>query len=1172
MLNVVKQRWFVSLLGVLMIAALIWFVGPLIAIAGTLPLNGVVARLVLIVVIVLVWGGNLLREKLTAAKASKALAQGMSKAEGDPSDGRRAKEAEVLNKRFQEAMEVLKRYRSPDGKKHSLLELPWYVIIGPPGAGKTTALVNSGLSFPLAEKFGKEALHGVGGTRNCDWWFTDQAVLLDTAGRYVTQDSDKSVDSAGWRTFLEQLKRYRKRRPINGVLVAISVLDLMTLNSEERAQHTHAIRTRIAELNEYLNIRFPVYVLLTKCDLLAGFMEFFDDLGREERAQVWGVTFPYSEDPSEAVAEFGTEFDALIERLNGRLFWRLNNERDARRRVLIHGFTPQVASLRETINEFIAGVFGPSRFEEPVLLRGVYFTSGTQEGAPIDRVMGAVARAFGVRAAPQGVFSGQGRSYFLTRLLREVIFGEAGLAGTSQRAEHRRRWSQRAALVSALVLTVGLGIAWSTSFTGNTGLVEDTRERLDAYDELAARDREQAGGYLEGLVQRLDGVAAIPAIFQEYRDEGVPLRLGFGLYQGRKLGNAGVTAYQRLLSEEFIPTVAQRVGVLLGQTGDDLDLTYEIFKLYLMFGEPERLDPDLLRLISRLDWERNWPQDAVFRGRLEHHLDEAIRAGINAIELDAQLVEFTRATLNRLTPAELIYGRLRRDYAAAGKKDFDPGVAMGPFADRIFLRKSGRPLGAKIPALYTKAGFFEGFLVQSRSLSAKLKAEAWVLGDEQTDLSRAEQEQINDQLDKLYTRDFIKHWQDLLDDLDVKPFAGVAQASERIDLLAGNQSPLRALLGALASNSNLLELPGGTAAASAGKLSEKAYGGTLDRLKRLLSQSDGSDTLLERNLPGRDVVEHFKPLVGLVERADGAPAPYDEIGVILSELSAALNVLSSGESDGKSSSAVAQRLRVIAARQPEPVRSWLLAVATTSYGEVRKDTVSTVRKEVSGAIAEASTMCRRAIAGRYPLDAKSRQSATLADFSRFFGPGGQMDTFFRQNIAEYVDKSRSPWRWKAVDGITVSSSVQTLRQFEVAERVRETFFANGGLGMSFSLKPVSLDSQLKEVQLDIGGQKISYRHGPVRSYPASWPSPEGGLTVRVLFIDINDQQLNFSDDGPWAWLRILDRANMRRLSDDRYAVVFQQGGYRAEFELRANSVINPFMVSGLDEFTCPENL
>ena len=132
---------------------------------------------------------------------------------------------------------------------HSLYDLPWYVIIGAPGSGKTTALVNSGLKFPIEQRSGKAALRGVGGTRNCDWWFTDQAVLLDTAGRYTTQDSDASADSAAWAEFLALLRKYRGRRPINGVILTISAQDLMIQDTAARETHVAAARRRLDELN-----------------------------------------------------------------------------------------------------------------------------------------------------------------------------------------------------------------------------------------------------------------------------------------------------------------------------------------------------------------------------------------------------------------------------------------------------------------------------------------------------------------------------------------------------------------------------------------------------------------------------------------------------------------------------------------------------------------------------------------------------------------------------------------------------------------------------------------------------------------------------------------------------------------------------------------------------------
>ena len=112
--------------------------------------------------------------------------------------------------------------------------------------------------------------------------------LIDTAGRYTTQDSDEAVDAASWKGFLGLLKKYRRRQPINGALIAISLADLSTQSESDRIANARAIRKRIRELHDELGVRFPIYVLFTKTDLVAGFVEFFDDLGREDRNQVWG--------------------------------------------------------------------------------------------------------------------------------------------------------------------------------------------------------------------------------------------------------------------------------------------------------------------------------------------------------------------------------------------------------------------------------------------------------------------------------------------------------------------------------------------------------------------------------------------------------------------------------------------------------------------------------------------------------------------------------------------------------------------------------------------------------------------------------------------------------------------------------------------------------------------
>jgi type VI secretion system protein ImpL len=190
---------------------------------------------------------------------------------------------------------------------------------------------------------------------------------------------------------------------------------------------------------------------------LAGFTEFFDDLDREKRGQVWGHSFDVAQREGEGLTGFGAAFSALVERLDARLIDRLQAERSPERRAALAGFPAQVASLEAPLLGFLQEAFGGSKLDPAPFLRGVYLASGTQEGTPIDRLTGALSRAFGLdqRRAPS-LRPEQGRSYFLGRLLKDVVFGEAMLVSEKPGAA-RRRWLIRGGAFAAVgLLTLGL--------------------------------------------------------------------------------------------------------------------------------------------------------------------------------------------------------------------------------------------------------------------------------------------------------------------------------------------------------------------------------------------------------------------------------------------------------------------------------------------------------------------------------------------------------------------------------------------------------------------------------------------------------------------------------------------------------------------------------------------
>jgi type VI secretion system protein ImpL len=550
-----KSRWMVGAAAWAALAAAVWFAGDALALGDWRPLEGGGVRLAVIVLAGLAWLGRewlrLRRLKRENAELLDGLAGGIA---DQDSASRAAQEVQALRKRFDEALGVLRkaRFRGADGERRLVGELPWYMFIGGPGSGKTTALLNAGLRFPLGDPRAGETLQGVGGTRNCDWWFTDEAVLLDTAGRYTTQESDREADAAAWLGFLGLLKRSRPRQPLNGAIVTLSASDLAHWNEEELATYAAHVRERVWELYTRLGVRLPLYLLVTKADLMAGFTEFFSELDAAGRGQVWGMTFGAGEfdaDTRGMLARFDGEFQALERQLYALLPSRLQEERDLQRRAALYRFPQQFRGLRPAIASFLDGAFCTGWSGETPLLRGVYFASGTQEGSPIDRVLGTLARSFNLERKVQPPVLGSGKSFFLRRLLRDVIFGESGLAGADPARERGERRARLAAYAGMAGASVALLVAWSASYVANLRLID----AAGAATAAAKREREALPVLRAGDEEKL--LALLDRLRDLSRQEAAGMaKLAF--FQGDKLGAQAERAYRNLLLETLLPHLA----------------------------------------------------------------------------------------------------------------------------------------------------------------------------------------------------------------------------------------------------------------------------------------------------------------------------------------------------------------------------------------------------------------------------------------------------------------------------------------------------------------------------------------------------------------------------------------------------------------------------------------
>ncbi len=1078
-----------------------------------------------------------------------------------------------VNQKFQDILTQMKR--SKMGGRKFLRDMPWYVIIGPPGTGKTTALRQSGLHFPIDLS---DDLKGVGGTRNCDWFFTEDAVLIDTAGRYVQQESEPDVDSAEWQGFLSLLRRHRGRRALNGVILTLSVEELLDDEASLR-EHGREIRKRLSELREKLEIQLPVYLMITKVDLIPGFETFFGSLGTNAREQVWGATLATDSRVDGTMIE--REVRALLARLEERIPGRLADDLTVSDRGEVFRFPAEIDRLTQPMKALIDTVFGDSRYEESPWLRGFYLTSATQEGSPVDRLVSAMAASFGLSARPPERRShGEKRSFFLRNLLSHVVFKEAGLGTFDPRAEERRKWVWRGTLAAASLLTAVSAVFILFSYQRYSGAIEDQQRQFKA---LSARLANVASR--QAPTEPLDLPLALEAA-TETASHVTIADTGFMTIMGptaeAELTRAQKLAYEHTLRSIVEPRLVALLEATMWRRIRDPETLLGALKVYQMMTGLAPYDAEFISVW----WTEVLPEHAPLdpfptEAALAHQLAaiERMSGEEDRIGPDEALVSTALQSVCTIPLAVRAYSTLRGDPALATLPDWVPGDHAGPNGTRIFTRLSEKTLRVGVSGAFTFDGFKTIVVPLVPEVAASAALDRAVFSGGCADSSDTSQEDLEADVFKLYYDDFIAQWDGLLRDIQLAPITDLATAGQNLKDLSSEDSALKRLLKAVVDETHLTRSDetsgsGGGDAATAGilKIAQKKLGkfGKLAKTGTKIVGSSGGDGVVAQ--PGEPVAAHFAPIRGAIQELDGQPPKLDDVVVALTALSNELQTVIAGPNPDQTLLArggLAQltgAVANVATALPDPIDNWIGGIAGDTIGVTRDAVIAQLNARWR---ADVLPFCTSATRGRYPFDATSAIDVNSLDFARLFGPGGLIDGYINDHLLPYIDNSVRPWTWRADFGL----NAELLKPFERARSIRDALFPGGaGPVMAFTLEPKDLSPNASRVTLNVDGQNLTYFNSATRPFPMTWPGPDGTNMITLSFTPIDGSpEVITSEIGGWALLRLLRKG---RLIATEFPELFRlrlgAQSFVGEFELRANSIENPFNLEIFSGFRCPE--
>lgn len=1164
MLSRISLRAIFVVFGFAALAVLVWFGGPLLAIADWQPLASVLARVSFLLTLVITYLAlQLWRTRRERRDNERVVEEMMATDEGDEL---LREELETQRSNMRKALNLVRKWKS--GRFSSVYQLPWYMIVGAPGSGKSTALLNSGLEFPLKSEMGLDSVKGVGGTRYCDWWFTNRAVIIDTAGRYTTQESSDKRDARGWNSFLGLLKKYRSRQPINGVIVAVSVADMLEQTPTEQAIHARAIKQRVQELRNRLGVVFPVYVMLTKFDLLEGFVDTFGMLSEQEREEVLGITFDLDtvRDPEKLPRVFEQEFDQLLNRLSGFLLHRLKQERVPETRQKIYEFPKQVALLRTPLWNLVKDVFFPSAYEDVPILRGVYLVSSEQGQTGYDKVSGIVDQQFRLRSQkaskePLGQASG---GYFQHKLFDRIIFSEYGLAVTDSGKARKRMLVRRMAFAAMAVLTLALSATWYTDYAKARDTISGYATRAGALQErLQAVPDDADWLVLETVLNessRLSGDGEGP------QHHGIS---SLGYFQLQALHQAALGVHGRVLQYRLANTLQKTLEEDIRQHLDNPEYLYEALKSYLMLGDPTRFDREQVTLWltfvlqNYLPGEINRPQ----RESLLQHLDSYMELN-QPLRVTPGLVELARNELTAVPLSERAYQRIRLDAQATSLPEFRLPMVLGTVAAEVFERRSGKSIHEGIPALYTKAGYRGVFEPERDQIVSHLLEDSWVYGEDSAAYRNLDENRIKALVEDHYFRDYVHAWDSLMSDLKIRSFSSPDQGRYLTSLLSGPDAPLNRLVSAVKYNTRLAVDSSGDGAAVSAEAKGQAVrevtrnSRALDRLNRILplvGEEQAQTTMVD---------DAFKVLHNIKEETFQS---LQESARIMSryfaEQAAGANRFQT-VSRADFNAAVTSFYATVGNTQSPHLESIVADFARESRGLVR----SSATQKINGLWRnQVYREFRAALAGLYPLNPDASEEVGLADFSQFFGYGGTIDTFFNKYLADHVDTSTNPWRLST----DLNIRRESLKYFQRAERIRSAFFEDGtkNLKVPYAVQPVYLDNRVTQFIVEAGGSEMVYRHGPARKYQFEWPGQNPGqVRIAVNPGSTSDAVVQQSFPGDWGLFRMLNAYGGAKGNGRELTLEILLSDYLARLRIEPASVRHPFTGGLIENFTLPARL
>jgi len=1014
------------------------------------------------------------------------------------------------------------------------------------------------------------------------FWLSDHAVLVGLHTGYDPESFALCLN-----TLLQRLNSRRPRQAANGVLLAVSVAELLESGQERLEQGTKRQRLLLQQLNQRLGLELPIYSLFTGMGRLKDFCQYFATFDEHRLEEPLGAMMPVGAKPGFDADWFRESFDSLLQNLVAQIAPALKAQLSADYRDAILAGPYQLGLLRAELEDYCRKLFLDDRFEERSLnFRGYFFASADTRALPIDRLTMLLASRLGLSALPVEQETNVGRSLFTKQLLRRGILPEAALVGVNRRRE---------GLYNLLRITYTGGLSvlfllflWllKANFDHYQMLDRQATARLDTYKQTLLSGKLNP----DNLTSSIFTLSDLREISQIYEQPAPWYVLSWLPDPG--IGRAAESAYRRELTEGLLIALRDYLmkDLYVYNTLDDKVQSLELYNLYQQLYNPQRGSVEQLVEYYVESLQEEGEGDTTTLERFRLLVRDLLKPGVVPPVDNDPLIELVRASLGAEDLSDLLYQHIlqRPEFG----RRVDVRRQLGQNYRQVYEFSDGFS-GYLIPYIYTREGFQELMTGTGFQLTAEtLKDYEDVVGRiaDDTELGR-----INRKLTRRYIEDYIGYWQRFAGSVHWLPTSDWGDT--RLQLETASEplfSPLKRYYNLIAYHTDLAEVLGqsgaeeegeakktpkvkGKVGAVAGKVNGQLEAQRAEELQRQLEDQRRSALKMAGS-----IAQPFVQYHRLIKLDDAGQSNLDlalrQIGQALEWVEQAtlseargrffLDQLVAAESVGP----IARMQTLSQSYSDELLRELLQGSAE----QLNRLALDDVRQLLNGYWSrDVLGYYNSRIKPFYPFNEGAQQDVGLKAFKEFFGPEGlavafsdsYLSYFSIQENSDPVLNSFLPGRYLALDERFWSA-------MEELGHIRNTFFTAGKVGLQFSLRAEGMSAEMTEFSLRGDGPLYIYRNGPALWTQMSWPIPDTRSREIEMKLQGGDQVVAHQTyPGVWSWFRLADALGGTLTSDGSTSSLVAGAEQReARLQIRVEGDANPFVAGFFSNLDLPERL